>query len=112
MFLKTVPSKLRIHCFRVGHFPQLATLRHNSTLSFQTDEEKNIYNKLKQNLHNPKELLVQDISGGCGSMYKIIIQCAEFNNLTMIKQHKLVNSILKDDIKRWHGLQLTTKKDL
>ncbi|KAL6938212.1 BolA-like protein 3 [Hanseniaspora osmophila] len=112
MFLKTVPLRLRPYCPRVPHFPQLTTLRHNSTFPLQTDEEKNIYNKLKQNFQNPKELLVQDISGGCGSMYKIIIQSAEFNTLTMIKQHKLVNSILKDDIKKWHGLQLTTKKDL
>lgn len=52
---------------------------------------------------------VQDISGGCGSMYALDIESPKFKGLTVIKQHKLVNEILKDEIKSWHGVQLRTK---
>lgn len=77
---------------------------------FDTKEEENVYNKLVEAL-NPKQLTVHDISGGCGSMYNIVIKSDKFNSLTTIKQHKLVNSILKDEIAKWHGLQLSTRKD-
>jgi stress-induced morphogen len=52
---------------------------------------------------------VQDISGGCGSMYALEIESPKFKGLTVIKQHKLVNSILAEEIKGWHGVQLRTK---
>jgi stress-induced morphogen len=54
-------------------------------------------------------LQVQDISGGCGSMYALEIVSPKFKGLSMIKQHKLVNSILTDEIKGWHGVRLNTK---
>lgn len=75
-----------------------------------TPEEKLIYNKLTQNLQ-PKQLQVNDISGGCGSMFAIDITSEKFKGLSIIKQHKLVNQVLKDDIKRWHGLQLRTRSE-
>jgi stress-induced morphogen len=52
---------------------------------------------------------VQDISGGCGSMYAIAIESAKFQGLSVIKQHKLVNQVLKEEIAGWHGVQLRTK---
>lgn len=54
-------------------------------------------------------LQVQDISGGCGSMYAIEIESSRFAGLTVIKQHKLVNQVLKEEIAGWHGVQLRTK---
>ena len=77
---------------------------------FDTKEEESVYKKLLEAL-NPKQLAVHDISGGCGSMYNIVITSDKFNSLTTIKQHKLVNGILKDEIAKWHGLQLSTRKD-
>ncbi|KAG0666181.1 hypothetical protein C6P45_000283 [Maudiozyma exigua] len=77
---------------------------------FDTKEEEAVYKKLAEAL-NPKQLAVHDISGGCGSMYNIVIKSDKFNSLTTIKQHKLVNSILKEEIAKWHGLQLSTRKD-
>ncbi|SCU84281.1 LANO_0C00936g1_1 [Lachancea nothofagi CBS 11611] len=78
-------------------------------LSF-TPEEKLVYNKLSKEL-NPSKIKVQDVSGGCGSMFAIDITSDNFKGLSMVKQHKLVNRILQDDIKRWHGLQLRTRSD-
>lgn len=71
--------------------------------------ELKIYNILQQEL-NPVNLKIKDVSGGCGSMFSIFIESEKFKGLTMIKQHRLVNEILKDEIKKWHGLQLRTKK--
>ncbi len=52
---------------------------------------------------------VQDISGGCGSMYALDIVSEQFKGLPIIKQHRLVNKVLGDEIKKWHGVQLKTK---
>lgn len=77
------------------------------SLIHQTKQEKLIFDKLSESL-NPKFLSVKDISDGCGSMFEIQIKSDNFKNLNLIKQHKLVNSILKSDIKNWHGLRLKT----
>jgi stress-induced morphogen len=42
-------------------------------------------------------------------MYAIDITADKFKGLNMVKQHRLVNEFLKDDLKRWHGLRLNTK---
>lgn len=52
---------------------------------------------------------VQDISGGCGSMYALDIVSEQFKGLPVIKQHKMVNKVLAEEIKKWHGVQLKTK---
>ena len=52
---------------------------------------------------------VQDVSGGCGTMYAIAITAKKFRGLPVIKQHRLVNEVLSEQIKSWHGIQLKTK---
>ncbi|KAB2569006.1 Altered inheritance of mitochondria protein 1 [Lasiodiplodia theobromae] len=75
---------------------------------YLSEGELHVFNKIKDNL-DPVRLEVQDISGGCGSMYALDIESPKFKGMTVIKQHKLVNEILKDEIKGWHGVQLRTK---
>ncbi|SCU96125.1 LAMI_0F05292g1_1 [Lachancea mirantina] len=75
-----------------------------------TPEERIVMDKLTDKL-SPKQLQVKDISGGCGSMFAIDVTSDKFKGLTVIKQHKMVNQILSDDIKRWHGLQLKTRSE-
>ncbi|WVQ69913.1 uncharacterized protein L199_008136 [Kwoniella botswanensis] len=69
--------------------------------------EQAIYDKLKSAFPG-KRLEVQDVSGGCGSFYAILISSNKFKGLSTIKQHKLVNACLKEDIQGIHGLQLKT----
>ncbi|KAL2753079.1 hypothetical protein ACRALDRAFT_1066006 [Sodiomyces alcalophilus JCM 7366] len=57
----------------------------------------------------PVELDVRDVSGGCGSMYAIDIASPKFAGLTMLKQQRMVNAVLGDRVKEWHGLQLRTR---
>jgi stress-induced morphogen len=42
-------------------------------------------------------------------MYAIEIESPKFAGLSVIKQHKLVNQVLKEEIAKWHGVQLRTK---
>ncbi|KAF2751454.1 bola-like protein [Sporormia fimetaria CBS 119925] len=75
---------------------------------YLNDAERHIFDKIRAEL-DPVKLEVQDISGGCGSMYALEIVSPKFKGLTIVKQHKLVNSILADEIKSWHGVQLRTR---
>lgn len=72
---------------------------------YLSEGELEIFNKIKAEL-DPIRLEVQDISGGCGSMYALEIESFKFKGLSIIKQHKLVNQILENEIKKWHGIQL------
>ncbi|EON64390.1 hypothetical protein W97_03621 [Coniosporium apollinis CBS 100218] len=75
---------------------------------YYSEGELHIFKKLKEQLA-PVKLEVQDISGGCGSMYALDIVSPKFKGLPVIKQHRLVNQVLADEIKNWHGVQLKTK---
>ena len=73
----------------------------------QTSGEKDIEDILKKEF-SPQKMLVQDVSGGCGSFYSIVIASSKFNGISTVKAHRLVNAALKDIIKEIHGLQLRT----
>ncbi|KJX93243.1 bola-like protein [Zymoseptoria brevis] len=75
---------------------------------YLNESERQIFDKLKTSLQ-PSKLEVQDISGGCGSMYGLDIVSEQFKGLSVIKQHRMVNQILGEEIKKWHGVQLKTK---
>jgi len=72
------------------------------------EKEKEIWELLMKELDCEK-LEVQDISGGCGSMYGIEIVSERFRGLGMLKQQRLVNQVLGEEIKSWHGVQLRTR---
>lgn len=74
------------------------------------EKEKSIFELLNNEL-KPKKLEVQDISGGCGSMYGIEVVSEKFRGLSMLKQQRLVNAVLGDEIKGWHGVQLRTRAE-
>ncbi|RLV92926.1 Altered inheritance of mitochondria protein 1 [Spathaspora sp. JA1] len=84
------------------------TVRTYSTVEPMDEYETKIYGILQQQF-SPSNLSVKDVSGGCGSMFAILIESEKFKGIPMIKQHRLVNETLKDEIKNWHGLQLKTK---
>lgn len=44
-------------------------------------------------------------------MYAVEIASPKFKGLTMIKQHRMVQEVLGEMIKGWHGLQLKTKAE-
>lgn len=77
---------------------------------YLSEGELKVFNKIKSELQ-PTSLEVQDISGGCGSMYGLEIVSEKFKGLSVIKQHRLVNEVLGEEIKKWHGVQLKTRAE-
>ncbi|KAH8674303.1 bola protein [Xylariales sp. PMI_506] len=75
---------------------------------YLNDAESAIWDKLAAEF-TPTELVVQDISGGCGSMYGIEIASEKFRGTNMLKQQRMVNAALGDEMKGWHGVQLRTR---
>ncbi|KAI1151549.1 bola-like protein [Nemania diffusa] len=75
---------------------------------YLNDAESAIWEKLVTEF-SPTELMVQDISGGCGSMYGIEITSEKFRGAGMLKQQRMVNSVLGEEMKSWHGVQLRTR---
>ena len=69
--------------------------------------ESQIWDRLTS-AYSPSRLVVQDISGGCGSMYMIEITSARFRGLRELQQQRMVLATLKDLRRGWHGLQLRT----
>lgn len=89
--------------------PLAAKVRFYSEVNDAMDDyERKIFDMLKLEF-NPANLEVRDVSGGCGSMFAILVESEKFKGVPMIKQHRLVNEALKDEISKWHGLQLRTK---
>ncbi|CED83727.1 BolA (bacterial stress-induced morphogen)-related protein [Phaffia rhodozyma] len=56
-----------------------------------------------------EECDVEDTSGGCGTFYAINVASPAFIGISKVKQHRLVNEILKEEIAGIHGLTLSTK---
>jgi stress-induced morphogen len=54
-------------------------------------------------------LEVKDISGGCGSMYALDVTSDKFKGLKVVKQHRMINEVLKEEVKGWHGVQIRTR---
>ena len=44
--------------------------------------------------------------GGCGTFYQIIIASDAFKGVSTVKQHRMVNEVLKQEIEGIHGLQV------
>ncbi len=42
-------------------------------------------------------------------MYAIEIESTAFKGLGVVGMHRLVNGVLKDEIKGWHGVRLVTR---
>ena len=72
------------------------------------EKEREIFELLNKEFQAQK-LEVQDISGGCGSMYGIEVVSERFRGLSMLRQQRLVNEVLGEEIKSWHGVQLRTR---
>ncbi|KAH8701714.1 bola domain protein [Talaromyces proteolyticus] len=46
---------------------------------------------------------IEDMSGGCGQAFQAIIVSPQFDKKTMLARHRLVNSVLKEEIAAIHA---------
>ncbi|WP_411023516.1 BolA family protein, partial [Salmonella sp. s51228] len=52
---------------------------------------------------NPTQLDIEDMSGGCGAMFSVTIASELFKDKKMIQQHRMVNDVLKEELKTIHA---------
>ncbi|KAK0072254.1 hypothetical protein PV325_011638 [Microctonus aethiopoides] len=79
----------------------------SNVLAGKQAEEKMI-SILKNKFPKAELIEVNDISGGCGAMFEVNVIAPEFNGLNTVKQHRLINDTLKDEIKDMHGIRIQT----
>ncbi|XP_026478145.1 bolA-like protein 3 [Ctenocephalides felis] len=70
--------------------------------------ETEIKTILAKKFPNAKSIEVQDVSGGCGAMFEIAVEAADFKGMSTINQHRLITNTLKDQIKDMHGIRIQT----
>ncbi|XP_067949608.1 bolA-like protein 3 [Watersipora subatra] len=103
----------------ISHFPSLRCLpptrlnirsisaqRSYATL---TAGEQKIYDAVIKGFPSASFIKVEDISGGCGAMFDVIIESTEFQGKKLVQQHMMVNRVLKLEIADMHGIRITTK---
>ncbi|XP_034237021.1 bolA-like protein 3 [Thrips palmi] len=74
----------------------------------QPSGEDKLKTILQKSFPNAKVIEVVDISGGCGAMYDITVLAPELKGLSIVKQHRMINEVLKEEIKDMHGLRINT----
>ncbi|CAG2118527.1 unnamed protein product [Medioppia subpectinata] len=80
-----------------------------SVSQITTKPETRISDILRREFPKATEIVVNDISGGCGAMFEIHLKAEEFNGLNTVKQHMKVNDVLKNEIKDMHGIRIYTQ---
>ena len=88
--------------------PRSAALFSSTPSATPPSKETQIETKLRD-IVAATHVEVEDISGGCGSMYKIFVVSPEFEGLALVKQHRLVQKAIAGEIADMHGLTLKTQ---
>ena len=66
-----------------------------------------IKEKLEKELETT-HITVEDLSDGCGGKFDAFIVSAKFEGLPLLKRHRLVNSILEEEMKTIHAFTQKT----
>jgi BolA-like protein 3 len=83
----------------------------NVTRPFSTSPyERSIEETLRvaSALKSPSRVIVEDRSGGCGANFYILVESNAFRGVPRIKQHRMVQEVLKDEIAKWHAVSIET----
>ncbi|KAL3123760.1 hypothetical protein niasHT_009973 [Heterodera trifolii] len=52
---------------------------------------------------------VEDTSGGCGAMFHVRVESPQFSGVSRVNQHKMINEVLRSEIRDMHGITIETK---
>lgn len=63
---------------------------------------------IKAGLKDVSNFEIADISGGCGASFSVKVSSSDFKGKSMIQQHRMINDILKSELKDVHALQIKT----
>ncbi|KAJ1876330.1 hypothetical protein LPJ57_004544 [Coemansia sp. RSA 486] len=67
-----------------------------------------IEQRINENIGDIQLIQTEDLSGGCGSMFNLLIVSDKFKGLTRLKQHRLVHQALGEITKEIHALTLVS----
>ncbi|WFD20416.1 hypothetical protein MCAP1_002660 [Malassezia caprae] len=90
--------------------PVYARMFTSSSVRGEEDKQEKIIRLLREKFE-PSDLQVQDVSGGCGSFFAIMIKSKAFADKRTVQSHRMVNQAIKDVFQDIHGLQLKTIAD-
>ncbi|KAF1769663.1 hypothetical protein GCK72_001480 [Caenorhabditis remanei] len=74
-----------------------------------SEAEQKMSKLLTEKIEGCSRVEVHDVSNGCGSMFDVVVEASSFQGKSKVAQHKIVTSILKEQIKSMHGLTIKTK---
>lgn len=60
-------------------------------------------------LGNPSKVVVEDRSGGCGANFYIMVESNAFAGVPRIRQHRMIQEVLKEEIAKWHAVSIESK---
>ena len=48
-------------------------------------------------------------AGGCGQFFQIVVVSDQFDGKMLVKRHRMVNELIRQEVQNVHGLTLVTK---
>mmetsp|Transcript_33014 Transcript_33014/g.53393 ORF Transcript_33014/g.53393 Transcript_33014/m.53393 type:complete len:99 (+) Transcript_33014:54-350(+) len=63
---------------------------------------------LAERLKGLEQCIVVDTSGGCGSAFELYLVSKEFDGVSLLERHRMVQNLLKEEIKQIHALSMKT----
>lgn len=69
--------------------------------------QKFLEEKLQKEL-DAEYLAIEDFSDGCGFKFHVLVVSKKFEGMSLIQRQRLVNEILKDEMKEIHALTQKT----
>ncbi|KAI4458403.1 alkaline phosphatase [Holotrichia oblita] len=79
-----------------------SSLKSPYTSSIPVEKAEELRQTLWRSFPNAVNVTVTDISGGCGKLFKIFVECEDFRGLSILKQHRAVTDVLCEQIKQFH----------
>ncbi|KAK9686730.1 BolA-like protein [Popillia japonica] len=89
--------------------PLASSLKSPYTSSITVEKAEELRQTLCRSFPNAVNVTVTDISGGCGKLFKIFVECEDFRGLSILKQHRAVTDVLCEQIKQFHGIRIETR---
>ncbi|KAK5579495.1 hypothetical protein RB653_009178 [Dictyostelium firmibasis] len=69
------------------------------------DIEKHLKEKFSS---EDDKIKVIDESGGCGAKFLVAIGSSQFDGVSLLERHRIVNELLKEEISQIHAITLKT----
>ena len=102
---------------KIYHHPNLKSFEKNNPeflflsvflLQIMSDYSADyIKEKLAKELET-EHIEVEDLSDGCGGKFQALIVSSKFEGLPLLKRHRLVNSVLEEEMKTIHAFTQKT----